>query len=130
MFVAFENQTRIASGDLSQVALTLKRHLDSHGHGQVIVFDQDTSEIVEVDVRGSQEEIARRFQLARDETSESGTKRGPGRPKLGVIGREVTLLPRHWEWLDSQPGGASVALRKLVEEARRANRGKDRQRGA
>ena len=52
------------------------------------------------------------------------------RPKLGVIAREVTLLPRHWEWLSSQPGGASVALRKLVEEARRANAGRDRIRQA
>lgn len=33
--------------------------------------------------------------------------------------REVTLLPRHWEWLSAQPGGASVALRKLVEAARK-----------
>ena len=56
--------------------------------------------------------------------------RRPGRPKLGVVAREVTLLPRHWEWLNSQPGGASVALRKLVEEARRANSGKDRLRRA
>ena len=50
---------------------------------------------------------------------------GPGRPKLGVVAREVTLLPRHWQWLSSQPEGASVVLRKLVEEARRANAGKD-----
>ena len=44
----------------------------------------------------------------------------------GSVSREVTLLPRHWDWLNSQPGGASVALRKLVEEARRINRGKDK----
>src|SRR5690606_18915615 len=54
------------------------------------------------------------------------TARGRGRPKLGVIGREVTLLPRHWEWLDGQPGGASVTLRKLVEKAKRENAGADR----
>jgi hypothetical protein len=56
----------------------------------------------------------------------SDTPRGPGRPKLGVVAREITLLPRHWDWLNAQPGGASVALRKLVEEARRTNEGKDR----
>ena len=56
--------------------------------------------------------------------------RGPGRPKLGVVAREVTLLPRHWEWLARQSGGASVALRKLVDEARRANKDKDRIRHA
>ena len=49
---------------------------------------------------------------------------------LGVVAREVTLLPRHWEWLAHQPGGASVALRKLVEAARRDPGGKDRVRQA
>jgi hypothetical protein len=47
-----------------------------------------------------------------------------------VVAREVTLLPRHWEWLGAQPGGASVALRKLVDEARRASGDKDRERQA
>jgi hypothetical protein len=56
--------------------------------------------------------------------------RGRGRPKLGVVAREVTLLPRHWDWLGAQPGGASVALRKLVEEARRASGDRDRSRAA
>ncbi|HTM70342.1 MAG TPA: DUF2239 family protein, partial [Luteimonas sp.] len=54
--------------------------------------------------------------------------RGRGRPKLGVVAREVTLLPRHWTWLNAQPGGASVALRKLVEAARRGNGDGDRRR--
>jgi hypothetical protein len=62
---------------------------------------------------------------AQDQPGQEGP-RGPGRPRLGVVAREVTLLPRHWDWLSGQPGGASVALRKLVEEARRANAGKDR----
>jgi hypothetical protein len=56
--------------------------------------------------------------------------RAVGRPKLGVTAREVTLLPRHWEWLAAQPGGASVTLRKLVEEARRAGAGDDLRRQA
>jgi hypothetical protein len=59
-----------------------------------------------------------------------GEPRGRGRPKLGVVAREVTLLPRHWEWLNAQPGGASVALRKLVEAARRGNGDSDRSRAA
>lgn len=53
-----------------------------------------------------------------------------GRPRLGVVAREVTLLPRHWDWLARQPGGASAALRRLVDEARRANAGRDAQREA
>ena len=64
------------------------------------------------------------------DSGESGEPRGRGRPKLGVVAREVTLLPRHWDWLAAQPGGASVTLRKLVEEARRANLDRDRQRQA
>jgi hypothetical protein len=56
--------------------------------------------------------------------------RGPGRPRLGVVAREVTLLPRHWEWLATQPGGASVALRRLVEEARRTSASADRARAS
>ena len=56
--------------------------------------------------------------------------RGPGRPKLGVVAREVTLLPRHWEWLAEQRGGASVALRKLVEDAQRAGESSDHVREA
>ena len=51
-----------------------------------------------------------------------------GRPRLGVVAREVTLLPRHWEWLAQQPGGASAALRRLVDEARRTQAGRDAQR--
>ena len=56
------------------------------------------------------------------------TARPRGRPKLGVVAREVTLLPRHWDWLNGQPGGASVTLRKLVEEARRRSSATDQAR--
>src|SRR3984957_11907417 len=65
-----------------------------------------------------------------NESVDVSTPRGRGRPKLGVVAREVTLLPRHWEWLATQPGGASVALRKLVEEARRTHADKDKIRKA
>src|SRR5262245_3846770 len=68
--------------------------------------------------------------LGGSESDDAASVRRPGRPKLGVVAREVTLLPRHWEWLGAQPGGASVALRKLVEEARRANGDADRARAA
>ena len=122
--VAFEGTRRIAAGELPEVALAAKRVLDRGERGPVLIFDENTSEPIEVDFRGSADDVLRRLEGAPDE------RRPPGRPKLGVIGREVTLLPRHWEWLNSQPGGASVALRKLVEEARRANAGRDRTRQA
>ena len=123
---AFNGARCIASGELAEVAVKAKAAVDKGE--QVLIFDDTTSESIELDFRGSSEDLLRR--LARPDSQEaaavSDAARGPGRPKLGVVAREVTLLPRHWEWLNAQPGGASVALRKLVEEARRANEGKDR----
>ena len=123
---AFEGARRIAAGELADVALRAKAVVDKGE--QVLIFDDATSDAIEVDFRGTPDDVLAR--LARSDgqlpAPLSDAPRGPGRPKLGVVAREVTLLPRHWEWLSAQPGGASVALRKLVEEARRANAGKDR----
>ncbi|HEY3443357.1 MAG TPA: DUF2239 family protein [Paludibaculum sp.] len=116
---AFEGADMIATGALPHVAKLVKQVLDRGERAPVLIFDDETSEPVELDFRGTWEEVAARLPGA------SQPPRGPGRPKLGVLAREVTLLPRHWEWLSSQPGGASVALRRLVEQARRTNAGKD-----
>ncbi|WP_321478241.1 DUF2239 family protein [uncultured Paludibaculum sp.] len=124
---AFEGNRRIAGGTLTEVALQAKAVLDAGQWAQVLIFDDVTSELIEVDFRGTPEDVLGRLR-ERDPVEE--TARRPGRPKLGVVAREVTLLPRHWAWLASQPGGASVALRKLVEQASRANQGRDRQRRA
>ncbi len=134
-YTAFEGTQRIVSGDLVRVVLTTKSVIDRGGTEPVSVFDDLTGEPIEMDYRGTAEEVARRAGASATDgvagaSVESEAPRGPGRPRLGVVAREVTLLPRHWEWLNSQPGGASVALRKLVEEARRANRDKDRARQA
>ena len=128
---AFRGTTRIASGPLAEVAAKVKRIVDTGEPSTILIFDDVTAEPVEVDLRGSVEDVVARL----TERSESifavpAGHRGPGRPKLGVVAREVTLLPRHWEWLARQPGGASVALRKLVDEARRAHGEKDRRREA
>ncbi len=133
---AFEGSRRIASGMLAQVALKTKRVLDKRERAPVLIFDDVTGEQIEVDFRGTAEDVLRRLAATtRDGTPAAApdqpdreSPRGPGRPKLGVIAREVTLLPRHWDWLNGQPGGASVALRKLVEAARRVNESKDRAR--
>jgi uncharacterized protein len=126
---AFEGSRRIASGDLAEVALQAKEVLDRGRHTSVLIFDDATGEPIDVDFRGKAEDVRKRLaamSAAEPAAPEPEAPRGPGRPKLGVVAREVTLLPRHWEWLNSQPGGASVALRKLVEEARRVNAGRDR----
>jgi hypothetical protein len=106
---AFEGPRVIACGDLSSVTRAAKAV-----RGTVLAFDDETGAQVDLDFREAAPEPPRPV----------------GRPKLGVVAREVTLLPRHWEWLNRQPGGASVALRKLVEEARRAGEQKDRVRHA
>ena len=123
---AFEGTRRIASGDLASVALAAKSATGSGGI--VLIFDDETGETIEVDFRGTPEDVLAR--LSGPGSAPEDTSRGRGRPKLGVVAREITLLPRHWEWLNGQPGGASVALRKLVEEAGRTNAGRDRARRA
>jgi hypothetical protein len=118
---AFSGSRRIASGALHEVALKAKEVMDRDKWAQVLIFDDATSELVEVDLRGIPKAHLEPEQAAR---------RPAGRPKLGVVAREVTLLPRHWDWLANQPGGASVALRKLVDQARSANRDSDARRRA
>jgi hypothetical protein len=133
MCIAFAGTRRIASGPIADVALAAKPVAD-RGES-VLIFDGATAQPIEIDFRGSpadlRERLAQRAEAPLPQAQPvAETPRGPGRPKLGVVAREVTLLPRHWDWLARQPGGASVALRKLVEDARRASGDKDRVRGA
>jgi hypothetical protein len=133
--IAFEGPKRIASGELDAV---VKKILKLGNHGSVLIFDDATSEVIDVDWRGTPKEVLAWLQhrprnaasSATPSTDDTHEPRGRGRPKLGVQAREVTLLPRHWDWLGSQPGGASVAIRRLVEEARRSHGGRDRKRRA
>jgi hypothetical protein len=139
---AFEGPNRIAQGALVDVALAAKAIIDHNPAAAVLTFDDVTGGIVDLDLRGTTAEIVSRLTerskvLYRgdrserrsepgNETSPSMRGRGRGRPKLGVIGRDVSLLPRHWEWLSAQSGGASAALRLLVDEARRGDGGQSR----
>ncbi len=125
-YTAFAGMHRIASGDLATVAAKAKAALDQDDGTSILILDDETCRVVDIDFRGTADDVVKRL----ERTSGQPEPRGPGRPKLGVVAREVTLLPRHWEWLNAQPGGASVALRKLVEEARRSNEAKDRVRQA
>lgn len=129
---AFAGGRRIASGELRHVALTAKQAFDT---GQpVMVFEDASGTSLELPLALPAGDLLR--QLATQvpppaaDALTSTPARGPGRPKLGVVAREVTLLPRHWDWLAAQPGGASLALRRLVEEARRGSGDGDRRRAA
>ncbi len=131
IFTAFEGARRLVSGPLAEVALAVKR-AERRAREGIAIFSDTTGYAIDLDLRGSDDEIMARLPAAPAPAAieEAPEPRGRGRPKLGVVAREVTLLPRHWEWLNAQPGGASVSLRKLVEAARRANGDRDRSRAA
>lgn len=109
---AFAGFRRIATGSKAAVLEQLRQHREA---APVLIFDDQTGKQVDLDLR---------------EAPADESPRGVGRPKLGVVAREVTLLPRHWDWLARQPGGASVALRKLVDDARRVHADRDAVRAA
>src|SRR5512133_3497539 len=107
--LAFAGDEIIARGTLPHVALAVHRALQSGEPRTVIVLESATSQVVDLDLRGSDHDIVQRLGPAEDcaTTASSNRTTGPGRPRLGVVSREVSLLPRHWDWLKSQRGGAS-----------------------
>jgi hypothetical protein len=121
-WTAFLGEKRIAAGAPAEVAAIVKPVIDGHGQASVLIFDDETGRQVDFDHRAALPGP----DSASGDIPVAGEVRGPGRPRLGVVAREVTLLPRHWEWLNRQSGGASVALRRLVDAARAANTGGDR----
>ena len=123
-YTAFVNQIRVYQGPYGFAPETVRKYLEDNGlmgkrsHQQIFVFD---------DVTGKQEDLDI-YQHALDtavnnlhNAKQAADRRKVGRPKLGVVSREVSLLPRHWQWLEGQRGGASAALRRLVDEARKVN---------
>ncbi len=143
-YTAFHDQALLATGTLAQAATAVMLAMELGGREPFYVFDDANGRLVELDVRGDLAEVLARLPKTpnptpnptlieatdSDNNSDTATPRGRGRPKLGVVAREVTLLPRHWDWLATQPGGASIALRRLVETARRTHAQKDQQRMA
>lgn len=114
---AFAGHRFLARGPIADVALAVKA-AEAEGRS-VLVFADEEGRIADLDLRGSDAEIAARYAAPEGEFPPA---RGRGRPRLGVVAREVTLLPRHWAWLSRQRGGASHALRRLIDEARKAER--------
>jgi len=139
---AFAGQSMLCTGPLADVALAVKAFKEGGASDAILVFDDATGRVIDLDLRGSPAEVIARLSDAagpsgRDqpappeaaEMREEG-RRGRGRPKLGVVAREVTLLPRQWDWLAAQPGGASAVLRRLVDEARRNGSARQHRRAA
>lgn len=123
---AFDQHRLIASGPLAEVARAVKQALDAGACGPLLIFDDHDGRQVELDLRGTLDDVLARL----PDTVAPAVPRRAGRPKLGVAAREVTLLPRHWDWLNGQPGGASAALRRLVQQASRGSVARDRARQA
>lgn len=117
-YVAFAGGKSIAEGPLADVLPVLRHRHEKDSSDLVLVFEDESGRQVDFDLRRPLEEV-----LAEQEPTRSA---GPGRPRLGVVSREVTLLPRHWEWLEQQPQGASASLRRLVEQAIKTEPGKQR----
>jgi hypothetical protein len=129
---AFAGGSVIAHGSFATVVLTAKKIFDDGEKNNILIFDDEDARQLDADFSGTVENVARRLEwiekASKKEEPRDSAK--PGRPKLGVVSREVTLLPRHWQWLADQPGGASVAIRKLVEQARKDNSEVDKKRAA
>ncbi|HEX9468310.1 MAG TPA: DUF2239 family protein [Bradyrhizobium sp.] len=135
-FTAFRGYQRLVSGPLAEVALAVMKAAKSGAAEPIVIFDDASGRSIDLNLRGTERDVVARLPQPPSNLEAPAADlsvpepRGRGRPKLGVVAREVTLLPRHWEWLGTQPGGASVALRKLVEEARRSSGDRDRSRAA
>lgn len=122
-FIAFAGSDRVAAGDLPSVAAAAKARLDTDPAATVLVFDTETGRPLDLDLRGTLAEALSRLphtHRSADDSHTAALRRGRGRPKLGVVPKEVTLLPSHWAWLSAQKGSASAVLRRLVDDARRA----------
>jgi hypothetical protein len=120
-YTAFVGETLIASGTLETMLPVIKARFDRDASTLFLIFEDQSGRQVDFDLRGSVNEVVARALPA-------PPRSGPGRPKLGVVSREVSLLPRHWDWLEQQPNGASAALRRLVDEVRKREPGKERAR--
>jgi len=121
-YTAFEGSFFLVRGSLSEVVLKIKKHLGKSENSSILIFCDSTGKTMDFNFQGKQQDVIKRLEVF--VSSEVPIENsGPGRPKLGVISREVSLLPRHWEWLANQSGGASAILRKLVEDAKKKESG-------
>ncbi len=125
LYVAFQGNQQLGLASLEEVA-SLCFHAHSEDmHTRISVYEDESGRIVDIDLSGTEEEVQTRLSQPRavsapsQEPSKRPGRRKPGRPKLGVVSREVSLLPRHWSWLSEQRGGASASLRRLVELAKK-----------
>jgi uncharacterized protein len=132
-FTAFAGDRLVATGDITTVLQKTKQRVDGGETAPILIFEDRTGRQIDFDIRGTQEEAVSRLAshpLFAGPDADTRPRSGPGRPNLGVVCREVSLLPRHWEWLSGQRGGASATIRRLVDEARKTGGPRERARAA
>ena len=120
IFVAFVGDDLLERGSLGEVVSSAKARIDAGEERRVALFDEESGRVIDIDYSGTESEVLARLEPMTPEPG-APSRKGPGRPRLGVISREVSLLPRHWEWLGEQRGGASATLRRLVDTARKSD---------
>lgn len=118
-YTVFIGERLVAAGALAEVLPKMKVRFERDRGTSFATFDDETGKQIDFDLRGSLDEVVAR-------ATQPPAQRGPGRPRMGVTSREITLLPRHWDWLEQQPNGASAAVRRLIEEARKREPAKAR----
>lgn len=128
-YTAFHGSELLAEGPLEEVVLQVKKYVGRATGKPVLVFNDSTGKTMDFDLRGTDKEVLQRLHVYLPGKSPAPSG-GPGRPKLGVVAREVSLLPRHWEWLATQSGGASATIRRLIDEAKKNSSAKDRVKAA
>lgn len=124
-YAVFLGHSLIKKGSIEEVVTAAKSAIDSEVSERIAIFEDSTGRVIDIDYRGTVDDVLDRLKdhpLLSDKSEPEVPKRkGPGRPKLGVISKEISLLPRHWQWLGEQKGGASATIRRLVEEAQKLN---------
>jgi hypothetical protein len=126
-YTAFLGHSSLAEGGLEAVVGAAKLAVDEGIQERLAIYRDEDARVLDFDFRGSVEEVLGRLgrhPIVGAEV-EPPKPRGPGRPKLGVVSREITLLPRHWDWLKEKRGGASATLRRLVDDARKVDSGEN-----
>ncbi len=121
-YTAFDGSQVFAKGSLTEVVKKIKTAIGKSANNSILIFSDTTGRTMDFNFQGSEKDVSKRLEVYVAEEP-SVVPAGPGRPKIGVVSREVSLQPRHWEWLATQSGGASATLRLLVEHAKKKGEG-------
>lgn len=127
-YALFSGAEPITRGYLEPLVGELHAYRAAHPEAALLVFEETSGVQLDFDLRGTAEQAIGRLATHPYFAPKPAEPARPGRPKLGVVSREISLLPRHWEWLEAQKGGASASIRRLVDAARAADPGSEQKR--